>query len=63
MNRLYKSALFDLENDPSEKNDIANERPDMVEKINKIADSIRQVLGDQIAGIKGKEVRPPGRVK
>ena len=33
-----------------------------VEKVNKIADSIRQVLGDQLTGIKGKEVRPPGRV-
>jgi hypothetical protein len=34
----------------------------MVKKITKIADSVRLVLGDQLKGIKGREVRPVGRV-
>jgi hypothetical protein len=34
----------------------------MVIKINKIADSIRKILGDRLTGIKGSEVRPVGRV-
>jgi hypothetical protein len=34
-----------------------------VKKISKIADSIRLILGDQLSGIKGKEVRPVGRIE
>jgi hypothetical protein len=33
-----------------------------VEKITKIADSVRTVLGDRLQGIKGSEVRPVGRI-
>jgi len=35
----------------------------MVNKISKISDSIRLVLGDQLTGIKGLEVRPVGRIE
>jgi len=62
MNTIETPALFDLENDPSETLDVAADHPEMVEKITKIADSIRTVLGDRLKGIEGKEVRPVGRV-
>jgi len=62
MNTIETPALFDLENDPSETLDVAADHPEMVEKITKIADSIRAVLGDRLKGIEGKEVRPVGRV-
>ncbi|NBS20007.1 MAG: arylsulfatase, partial [Flavobacteriia bacterium] len=62
MNAIESPALFNLENDPSETRDVAADHPEMVEKITKIADSIRAVLGDRIKGIEGKEVRPVGRV-
>jgi hypothetical protein len=62
MNAIESPALFDLEIDPSETRDVAVDHPEMVEKITKIADSIRAVLGDQLKGIEGKEVRPVGRV-
>ncbi|MGC6422135.1 MAG: sulfatase-like hydrolase/transferase, partial [Flavobacteriaceae bacterium] len=63
MNRLSENALFNLKEDPKEMNDIAMEHPDVVLKITAIADSIRQVLGDSLLGIKGSEVRPVGRVE
>jgi hypothetical protein len=37
--------------------------PELVAKISKIADSIRQVLGDRLTGVKGSEVRPVGRIE
>ncbi|MGC6503130.1 MAG: sulfatase/phosphatase domain-containing protein, partial [Flavobacteriaceae bacterium] len=62
MNTLSKNALFDLENDPKETKNIASEHPVIVMKINAIADSVRLILGDRLSGIKGREVRPVGRV-
>lgn len=63
MNKIETPALFNLETDPREKLDVAKEHPEMVSKISKIADSIRLVLGDQLTGIKGLEVRPVGRIE
>tara|TARA_A100000164_G_scaffold380814_1_gene429681 strand:- start:743 stop:2149 length:1407 start_codon:yes stop_codon:yes gene_type:complete len=62
MNKIETPALYNLEFDPKELLDIANQNPDLVEKISKIADSIRGVLGDRLTGIKGSEVRPVGRL-
>jgi arylsulfatase A-like enzyme len=63
MNKIETPALFNLETDPREKLDVAKEHPEMVNKISKISDSIRLVLGDQLTGIKGLEVRPVGRIE
>lgn len=63
MNQLTKPALFNLITDPSETTDVSDQNTDIVKKINRIADSIRKILGDQLTGIKGKEVRPPGSSK
>ena len=63
MNEITIPTLYDLTNDPSELNDIAFKHPKIVKKISKIADSIRFILGDQLSGIKGTEVRPVGRIE
>jgi len=63
MNKIETPALFNLETDPEENRDVASENPDLVAKISKIADSIRQVLGDRLTGVKGSEVRPVGRIE
>ena len=63
MNKIETPALFNLETDPSEQEDLAEKYPAIVAKISKIADSIRGVLGDRLTGIKGAEVRPVGRVE
>lgn len=63
INKIETPALFNLETDPSEQEDLAEKYPAIVVKISKIADSIRGVLGDRLTGIKGAEVRPVGRVE
>ena len=63
MNEINTPTLYDLTNDRSEQYDIAFQHPEIVKKISKIADSIRLILGDQLSGIKGKEVRPVGRIE
>ena len=63
MNKIEDPALFNLETDPEEQNNIAQEHPKLVVKISKIADSIRGILGDRLSGIKGSEVRPVGRIE
>ena len=60
MNTIEEEELYDLRLDPEEKNNIAAQHPDVVLKINAIADSIRLVLGDRLTGIKGNEARPVG---
>lgn len=62
MNEIEVAQLYDLEEDPKEQKDISQKHPKMVAKISKIADSIRGILGDRLTGIKGREVRPVGRV-
>ena len=62
MNEIKIPKLFNLDSDPSEINDIASENQQVVKHILMIADSIRYVLGDNLKGIKGREVRPVGRI-
>lgn len=62
INEIKIATLFNLTTDPSEQNDVAEQHPLLVEKITKIADSVRLVLGDRLTGIKGNEVRPVGRI-
>ena len=62
MNEIKTPKLFNLDFDPSEINDIANENQQIVNHILMIADSVRYVLGDNLKGIKGREVRQVGRV-
>jgi arylsulfatase A-like enzyme len=54
--------LFDLEADPGEKANVASKHPDIVERIDLLAEQARTQLGD--AGMKreGINVRAPGRI-
>lgn len=53
--------LYDLENDVSEKNDLAAEQSDVVDELLRLAESAREALGDRLTGVTGREVRQPGR--
>ncbi len=55
-------ALFNLEKDVGEKNNVAEQNPQIVARLEKLADKMREQLGDTLRGIRGKAVRPPGAV-
>lgn len=57
---LKETLLIDLRRDPGERYNIIGMYPDIVTKLEKIADKIRDDLGDDLKGIKGKNVRPSG---
>ena len=53
--------LYNLENDISEKNDVADKYPEVVKRLQALGEKAREELGD---GKRiGKGVRPPGRLK
>lgn len=56
-------ALFDLENDPSESVNIADQYPDVVKRLAGLADEMRKDLGDSATKQKGTGRREPGRAK
>ena len=55
-------ALFDLENDIGESQDLATQYPDVVARLSSLADSMRGVLGDRLTDVTGSQVRQPGRI-
>lgn len=60
---LDKIELYDLENDESETKNVADEHPEVVEKIKELADGMRLRLGDSLRDLKGNETRKPGQVE
>ena len=54
--------LYDLETDIGETKDVASAHPDIVTRLQALAESARKDLGDSITGRKGKGVREPGRI-
>lgn len=59
---LKETLLFDLRRDPGERYNVFSMYPEVVQKLEKIADEIRDDLGDDLKGKTGKNVRPSGRV-
>ncbi len=57
------AELYDLSNDKGEAQNVYEEHPDVVEKINRLADEWRRDLGDSSTGHKGENVRLPGYVE
>lgn len=55
-------ALFDLENDIGEQNNVAADHPDIVEKLQQLADAMREDLGDAARKVEGTGRRPSGKV-
>jgi arylsulfatase A len=50
--------LYDLENDVSEKFNVANQHPTVVDSLQQMADKVRVKLGDALTGVTGADVRP-----
>ena len=53
-------SLFDLETDPGETKNLANENPEIVMKLSAYADLMRAQLGDSLKGMNGTGLRSPG---
>ncbi|MEM1324674.1 MAG: sulfatase [Bacteroidota bacterium] len=61
-NMLDSLALFDLQNDISESQNMANSHPEIVAELQAFADVMRAQLGDELTGVEGDEVRALGQV-
>jgi arylsulfatase A-like enzyme len=56
-------ALYNLENDIGEKNNVASENPEVVKQLSALLDKMRTDLGDSLQKIPATGARPPGRVE
>ena len=54
-------ALFDLKNDVGETTNVAEQHPEIVARLEKLAEGAREALGDKLTDRVGSEIRPPGR--
>lgn len=61
-NVMMPKALYDLKNDPFEKNDLKEKFPAIVKQLEEIGEKAREDLGDDIQNRKGSNVRPAGKV-
>jgi arylsulfatase A len=61
--RELSVALFDLETDIGETNDLASQHPEVVTRLQAFAKRCREDLGDSATGQQGTNVRPPGSVE
>lgn len=52
--------LYNLEQDISERKDVAEEYPEVVARMQALAEECRSELGDALTGVEGTEVRPAG---
>lgn len=59
---LEEIELYDVVNDRGETKNVANENPEIVEKIKLLANTMRTRLGDSLLGLEGSETREAGRV-
>jgi arylsulfatase len=60
---LKAIELYDLEHDESETKNVADEYPEVVEKIKVLADDMRSRLGDSLKKMEGSETRDAGTVE
>ena len=61
-NSEVEAGLYDLRRDPGERYDVMKFYPEIVEKLNKLAEEAREDLGDDLTGNPGKNRRDPGRI-
>jgi arylsulfatase len=55
-------ALYDLRRDPGERYDVQKENPEIVDELMKLADQVRDDLGDDLTNNPGKNRREPGKI-
>ncbi len=60
--KLEAMELYDLNKDKGEKINLASQFPEIVNKMNVMANEMRKRLGDSLKDIKGAENREPGKV-
>ena len=54
--------LYDVQSDVSETTNVADKYPDVVRRLEALAEQAREDLGDRLTGRSGKNVREPGRL-
>lgn len=60
-NGRIEKALFNLETDVSESQNVLEAHPDVVARLERFAEDMRADLGDSLTGRKGKGLRPAGK--
>ncbi|MGB6042117.1 MAG: arylsulfatase, partial [Pirellulales bacterium] len=55
-------ALFDLQTDPGERYNLLDQHPNVVKRLEALAEKARADLGDSATERKGTGVREPGRI-
>lgn len=60
--RQIGRELFDLESDIGETTNVADKFPEVVARLEALAEQAREDLGDSATKRKGRNVRPSGRV-
>ncbi len=58
---VVPASLYDLETDIGETTDVSSENPEIVARLDALAEQARASLGDGLTGRVGSGVRPPGR--
>lgn len=51
--KMENPELYDLKNDIGDQHNIADQHPDIVQKIHQLADEIRKKLGDKLTIVEG----------
>ncbi|MBD0779635.1 sulfatase-like hydrolase/transferase [Maribacter sp. ANRC-HE7] len=59
---LEEIELYDVKNDVSEIQNVADEHPEIVAEIKLLANDMRHRLGDSLLELEGTETREPGRI-
>ncbi|WP_344978571.1 sulfatase [Compostibacter hankyongensis] len=55
-------ALYDLRRDPGERYDVKKQHPEVVKRLQALAEKAREDLGDNLTHRQGANRRPPGRI-
>lgn len=56
----FPLALYELSHDPAERYDVQESYPDIMEELQKVAETAREDLGDELTGREGRNRRPAG---